>query len=423
MPKLSVSSWFNNKKFITILSVVLAFVFWFVITIVENPESERVINGVSVYLDTAGTIVEEQGLSMISDVTAIENVSVKISGRTSLVNSIKAEDLLVKPIFDGVNASGKYTLKLEATNNTNKSIVVESVVPESIDVEFDYIDTINYDVQINVKNAVAAKGLTLGAARFTNAEKMRLEVSGPRSIVSKISNVVAVANGNKSKKLTATESYEATIRLYSSKNKEISPEGLTLSYDTVSVSLPVLKSKYVPIRCTYSNKPADYTPIASVIINQKETSKIKIEGSPDIVDKTTFVELEAIDFLNVSRRNNVFTKKIVLPSGVSLVSNNADSVEVKLDTRHIRTKSFEVTTAVAINNKNNYKVKLSSPIVVKICGSKSVIKSLKSSNLSAVIDLDGKALGEQTIPVTIKSNIKDNIWQFGTYDAKVTVSK
>ena len=221
MPKLNVSSWFNNKKFVTILSVVLAFVFWFVITIVENPESERVINGVSVYLDTAGTIVEEQGLSMISDVTAIENVSVKISGRTSLVNAIKAEDLLVKPIFDGVNASGKYTLKLEATNNTNKSIVVESVVPESIDVEFDYIDTINYDVQINVKNAVAAKGLTLGAARFTNAEKMRLEVSGPRSIVSKISSVVAVANGDKSKKLSATESYEAAIKLYDSKNKEI----------------------------------------------------------------------------------------------------------------------------------------------------------------------------------------------------------
>ena len=47
----------------------------------------------------------------------------------------------------------------------------------------------------------------------------------------------------------------------------------------------------------------------------------------------------------------------------------------------------------------------------------------KTKNKKAVIDLDGKALGEQTIPVTIKSNIKDNIWQFGTYDAKVTVSK
>ena len=423
MTNFRISSLFDNKKFAVVLSIILAVVFWFVITLVENPESERVINGVPVYLDVKGTIVEEQGLSIISDITAFENVSVRVTGRTSLVNSIKPEDLLVRPVFDGVNAAGKFSLKLEPTNNTNKGFVVESVTPESIDVEFDYIDTINYDVQIKVKNAVAAKGLTLGAARFTNAEKMRLEVSGPRSIVSKISSVVAVANGNRAKKLTATESYEAEIKLYNDKNKEIKPDGLNISFETVSVSLPVLKSKTVPIRCTYTNKPDDFTPVATVVINKKETAKVEIEGSPDIIDKTSFIELEAVDFLTVSRSNNEFSKGFVLPSGVSLVSKDIVSAKIKLDTKSLLTKSFKVTAAVAVNNKNNFNVKLIDPITVKVCGNESVIDSLSSADLNAVVDLDGKEEGEQTVPVTIKSKVKDNVWQFGTYDAKVNISK
>ena len=423
MSNFKISSLFDNKKFTTVLSILLAVVFWFVITLVENPESERVINGVPVYLDMKGTIVEEQGLSIISDTTAFENVSVKVTGRTSLVNSIKSEDLLVKPVLDGVNAAGKFTLKLEPTNNTNKGFVVESVTPESIDVEFDYIDTINFDVQIKVKNAVADKGLTLGAARFTNAEKMRLEVSGPRSVISKISTVAAVAYGNKSKKLSATESYDAEIKLYNAKNKEIKSDRLNLSFKTVSVSLPVLKSKMVPIRCTYTNKPDDFTPVATVVVNKKETSAIEIEGSPDIIDKTNFVELESVDFLTVSKTNNEFSKNIVLPSGVSLVSKDVESVKVKLDTKSLTTKTFKVATAVAINNKNNYNVKLTDPISVKICGDEKVIDALSSADLNAVIDLDGKELGEQTIPVTIKSTLKDNVWQYGTYDAKINIYK
>ncbi len=420
MAKLQLSSLFDNKKFTVVLSLLLAVILWFAITIVENPESERVINGVPLYLETAGTMVDEQGLSIISDTKVLENVSVRISGRTSVVNSISSEDLLVKPTFDGVNASGKYSLKLEAINNTTKNFTIESVTPETLDIEFDYIDTINYDVQIKVHNAVAADGLTLGTARFTNSEKMFLEVSGPRSIVSKIASVVAVSKADKSKKLTATESYEANIRLYDEKNKEIETEGLTLSFDKVSVSQPVLKSKTVPIRCTYLNKPKDYTPTATVIINDKEISKIEIEGSPDIIDKTSFIELEAVDFLSVSKSNNEFTKNIVLPSGVSL-AEEVKSATVKLATSFLKTQSFKITTAVAVNNSGNLSVKLTNPVTVRVCGEKSVIEGLSDSDLYAEIDLDGKAVGEQTMPITVKSSVKDNVWQFGTYEAKVSV--
>ena len=329
---------------------------------------------------------------------------------------------MVKPTFDDVSAAGKYTLKLSATNNTSKKFTIESVTPDSLVAQFDYIDTVSYDIQIKVKNAVAADGLILGTERFTNSDSAALEVSGPRSIVSRISTVTAVVKADKKQKLTATKSYDAPIKLYDSDGKTISSDGLTLSMNTISVSVPVLKTKTVPIRCTYTNKPGAYTPSAGITVDGKSTSRIEIEGTPDIVHKTEFIELEPIDFYSVSKSANTFKKKFVLPSGISTVSG-AESAIVKLSTTSLKTKTFTVSSAVAVNNDNKFKVKLTQPIKVKICGLKSVINDLKASNLYAEVDLDGKAVGDQTLSVKIKSRIKDNIWQVQNYEAKLAVTE
>lgn len=422
MAKNQVSKVFENKKLSLLISLLLAIAFWFTITIIENPESERVINGIQVYLGTEGTIVAEQGLSIVNQDESNQYASIKISGARYVVNSISPEDILVNPSFEDINAAGKYSVKLNAINNSTKNFVIESVIPEKIDIELDYIDTVSYDVQIKVKGATAAKGLSLGIERFTNTQEARLEVSGPRSIVSTIDSVYAEATANKKEKLSATKSFNADIVLYDIDGKKISTDNLELSFETISVSVPVLKSKTVPIRCAYSNKPQEYTPIATITSNGKALSQIKIEGSPDIVDQTDFVELESIDFSTISRKNNTFVKGLVLPSGVSTV-DEISGVKVKLQTSNIKSARFNIKSAVGINNNDNLKINLLQPISTVVCGEKNVIDALNDSNLYAEIDLDGKVVGEQSVTVRIKSRVKDNVWQFGNYEAKISVTK
>ncbi len=412
----------GNKKFSLLISLVVALCFWFVITLIENPSSERVLNGVQFYLDTKGTIVEQQGLSVINGTDKMQYVSVKISGASYVVNSVSPEDILVTPSFEDINAAGNYSIKLNPTNNSAKSFTIESVTPSTIDLELDYIDTVNFDVQIKVKGAVAAKGLILGTERFTNTESANLEISGPRAIVSTISSAYAEVQADKKQKLSATKSYDADIVLYNKEGKKINTDKLTLSFDTINVSVPVLKTKTVPIRCAYTNKPTQYTPVATVIINGKEVNQVKIEGSPDIIDQTSFIELESIDFFGVTKKKNTFQKAFVLPSGVSLV-DEIKSIKVKLDTSDIVSKSFQVNSAVAVNNKNNLKVTLLQPINAKVLGKSSIINQLSGAKLFAEIDLDGKAEGEQSVNVIIKSSEKDNVWQYGTYEAKISVTK
>lgn len=422
MAKFQESQLFSNKKISIIISFVVALTFWFIITLVENPNSERVLNGVQLYLDTNGTVVGQQGLSIVNETEDIKYVSVKISGARYVVNSVTPEDILVTPSYEDVNAAGKYSIKLNPTNNSTKSFTIESVTPSSMDLELDYIDTITMDVQIKVKGAVAADGLSLGTERFTNTEKASLEISGPRAVVSTISEVYAEVEADKNQKLSATKSYEANIVLYNKRGKKVNTENLTLNFDKINVSVPVLKTKTVPVRCSYLNKPQGYTPVATLTVDGKEINKITIEGAPDIIDQTTFVELESIDFFNVSKKRNTFQKAFVLPSGVSVV-DDIDVVKVKLNTSEIANKKIKVNNVVAINNPENLKVSLVQPLSVVVCGKESTINQLNDSNFYAEINLDGKAEGEQSVTVVIKTRDRDNVWQYGNYEAKISVKK
>lgn len=420
MPKNRVNSFLSKKRNLIIVSALIAIIFWFSITIVENPESQRVITGIPVYVDTSGTVIEEQGLNVVG--TNVETASIKISGANYVVNSIMPSDISLTPILEGVNASGKYSLKLNAANITGEKIVIESISPETIDVEFDYIDTISFQVQIKVKNASAKKGLVLGPERFTNSEDAYLEVSGPRSIVSQIASVYAVAKADKNEKLSATTSYDAKIELRDADDKKISSDSLKLSFEKISVSVPVYKTKKVPVKCTYTNQPNDFKPKTKISVSEEVIKEIEIEGAPDIIDKTDYIELEAIDFKEIYKGCPPIEKKFVLPSGIFIV-DDFESATVEISSSELKNKTFKLSKVVAINNSNNYKVSLNNKFEVKICGEKSVIDNLTSSDLYAQVDLEGKEIGEQSLAVIVKSSKKDNIWQLNDYNAKVNVKK
>lgn len=419
--KLSINEILKNKNIVKVVSLLLAIILWFSITLLENPYFERVLSGVSIYLDTKGTVVEEQGLSIIGAENIAKDVSVKVNGASYVVNSLSSEDLLVTPLYDGVNASGKHVIKLEAKNNSSKSFTIESVTPETIELEFDYLDTVSYDLQIRVKGISAKDGLMLGAPRFTNSDTATVKVEGPRSVVSTIKTAYAEVSQKKGTTINATKSYDADIKFYDEKDNKVSNKNLSLDFDKISVSLPVYKTKSVKLVSTFLNKPEDFNLDSSIKYKDEILTEIEIEGIPDIIDKTNKIELEPIDFNEVTKKSNEFKKKIILPSGVSSVEELSE-VTVELETSNLKSKTFTVNSVVAKNNESKHSISLINPIKVKVCGEKSVIDNLSSKDLYLSVDLDGKLVGEQNIEVTVKSKKKDNIWQVGQQYAKIKVS-
>lgn len=413
----SIRKLLNNKKIVAILSVVLAFVFWMVLETGETPTIEQTISKIPVTLDTEGTVVAELGLD---EITGVENktVSVKISGPAYILSQINANDIEVSASVSDVTKPGQYDLVLTASKKTFASeYKVLSITPGNIQASFDYIDTKQFTLETKVVGVSATEGLVAEDPVVSDAGNNIVTVKAPRTEMDKIASVVAYAEANEV--LSVTKSYDGIISLYDSNGNELDISKYSLSATSVKISVPISKTKTVPLVATFKNEPDSYknTPIP----NSLSVSEVTIIGPEETINATSFIELSPIDFNSIEKSKNSFEVSLVLPNGVKTL-DKLESVTVKINTNSLGSKNFSISNVAAINNNSGYNVSLLNSIKnVKICGPSGVVYSLNANDLYAVVDISGKTKGEYTMAVTIKSNVHTNIWQVGTYQATVKI--
>ena len=404
----------NNKKFVIVLSVALAFIFWLAIVTGETPTIERTLTKIPVTLETDGSVVGELGLDEISGVTE-QTVSVKLSGPAYVLNQLSIEDIVIYASVSEVTKPGEYQLMLSANKQgLGGEYNVVSITPAVITATFDYIDTKDFTVTPKITGVTAVEGLERGDPIISDGANGTITIKGPRTEIQKIASVVATAETQDV--LSDTKTYDGNIVLYDENAKELDRSKFTLSATTVKISQPILKSKTVPIIATFINAPAD-----NPLITTLSVTEVNIAGPAQTIDSITEIALAPIDFNEVSRSKNTFDVGLVIPNGVKTV-DLIDTVTVTVNTSKLAEKSFTVSNIMANGNTSGYSVSLKSSIKnVKMCGPSSAIYSLKATDLYAVIDLTDKTKGDYIVTVTIKSDKYPNIWQVGTYQATVKV--
>ena len=67
-----------NKNFAISLSIVVAFVFWLIISLDQNPERERSFSSVPITVSTQGTILAEQGIDAVNKDSILQSASVQL---------------------------------------------------------------------------------------------------------------------------------------------------------------------------------------------------------------------------------------------------------------------------------------------------------------------------------------------------------
>lgn len=412
----SIGKLFQNKRFSVIFSIVAAFVFWMVISINQTPTIERTIANVPVVINTADTAAGDRGLDVVNS-SYQQTVSVKVTGPAYVVGSLTAEDILISPSLAGVTAPGEYNLVLYATKDAFASeYSVSSITPAVLTLNFDYIDTKEFTVQPEVVGASAIDGLVAENPVISNSDDITITVKGARSYMEKLATVKAYAEVNAV--LSETTTYDADIMLFDKDGNKLNVENYTLSKSKVSVSVPVSKTKTVPLLPIFKNAPADYPSFLKYSLSNTE---VTIIGPATTVDAIQSIELSSLDFYEISTSNNSFELTPVLPDGIKLL-DNIQAVTLKVDTKSFIEKTFTVSEYLVVNNQTGYKVTLNNSIKnVKICGPRKAVNSITADKLLAVIDLTGKTMGDFTVNVTINCPDNNSIWQIGTYQASIKV--
>lgn len=77
------------------------------------------------------------------DQQAVDNVQVQADGNGTLIGKLSSSDIMVYPVYNGVQGAGKTTLRLEAritnTDYTNVGIKLTVLSPQTVDVVFDTV--------------------------------------------------------------------------------------------------------------------------------------------------------------------------------------------------------------------------------------------------------------------------------------------
>lgn len=416
--KYTFSKLFRNDKFLIVFAFVTACILWFIFSQNTGEESVTTITDIPINIELSQE-AKENGLEVFSK--GSETASVKISGNKITIGSVKAEDILVTATQTGtITSSNTYPLELKAKQNSNKTnYSIESVDPSFVNVyvdrrrsvEFNIQDNINYDIQVD-------KTYYAGNPVYSTE---KIVVTGPEKEVLSIKSVAIV--GEISGQLKSTAEIEAQVVLYDSFGEEINSDYLTLSTQSVNVSVPILPEKTVPIKPVFSNVPSDID-IDSIVT--LEPSEITVAGPETTLKTLQFVELPVIDFSKLDPTSNgEYELDVILPTDCRNISNITKAkVTVNLD--GYTTQQFTVTDFVFKNvSADSTATATTSDIQVVIAGPAEALSELTETDITATIDLKSKGsdfVGSTEIPVEIKVN-NGYCWVYGTYSANVSVEK
>ncbi len=318
--EVSVSKWLQNKKVVMTISIVCAVIFWAIINISESPNITKDIHNVPVSISVEGTAAEALGLDVVGG-GEDRTVTVTVSGPRYIVAGLSADDITVTASMDNVTSAGNQAINLVATRGSDKiGYTIVGVNPGTITLMVDNFDTRTFDVEINAVGVDAdeTQGLIAETPMFSADKYSKLTVSGPKTQMDKLAKVVAEAQVNAT--LSETKSYDAQLKFYDAAGNELDKSLFTFENPTVSITVPILKSKKVPLKATFKNLPTsigDKVPTYSLDI-----STVTVHGRADQIDALDHIALTAIDYNEITNNTTEFICTLEIPNGMHVAEEN-----------------------------------------------------------------------------------------------------
>ena len=415
--KFSLNKLMQNNKFIFVLAILISFSIWLYSGLGATNDTNVTLSNIPIQIELTDE-ARDNGLQIFSG--SEQTASVTVTGNRAVLGAVNESDVTITAAANTINSPNTYDLAVSAskTNPSANFQITSAVVPSSIRVVVDYFRESTYQIQ---DNHIVYK-VADGYYGVTSLSSKAVVISGPQTEISKIDKVYAVAEING----TLTESVEtdAELVLYDKNNNKLSTELFTMDVKTVKATVTVLPEKTVEVKPTFVNIP-DGLEITDDMISI-EPSTILLAGPAEVLNETTSVNLEAIDFSTMKAEKKTFPSLgIDIPTDCKNLSNST-SAKVTLDLSGLSSKSFTVEKLSVDGLSKEYKAEVTQKsISVTIVGPKNEIDSLTSSDITAVIDTSNSKgiTGSVQMPVTFKINGAKSCWAYGDYKANLTISE
>ena len=308
----------KNKLLAMLLALLAAIAVWLYDVTVVNPNDTDTFTSIPVVFEKEDAM-REQDLMMTSDRDV--TVSLRISGRRSELKKLTRSNIQITVDLSQIREEGTHELSYNVrfpANVSSSELSIETRTPAYISVTVEHYIRRAVEIRTVFEGESTAESDGESLAIDTDAMTINPEevmVTGPAALVETIDYARIVIN---KAAITQTTEADYSFELMDQNGEVIPRDELVTDVEKVSVSIPVLKYKEVPLTLkTVAGGGATGDNISYTLSEES----IMISGDAAAVDKINQIELGTLDFATVTGPINK-TYPITLPEGI----NNASGV-------------------------------------------------------------------------------------------------
>ena len=325
---------FTKNLGLKIISVLAAFFLWLVVVNVDDPIISKTYTGVPVEILNEEVLTDQGKCYEVLNDSA--NINVVVTAHRSVLDGMSRD--YIKATADLKMLTSLDTVPIEV-RSVRFSDRIESVTTRETGVKLSIENLIKKEVSVLVGyEGEPAEGYML--AGVENALST-ITVSGPESVVSKVSSAMAVADIK-----GINSDFTVTEPLYpcDANNERITDDRLILSRTVTEIKYIIYATKTIPISSGYSGNPASGFGANGTVIT--EPSSVLIAGRGE-----NFEDMEVIyispDQVSVEGATSDVTAQVnisdYLPSGVIFADASFDpNIRVKVGIEQNQRKVIDV---------------------------------------------------------------------------------
>lgn len=382
-----------------LLALGCAILVWLYDVTVVNPNDSVVFSNIPVSFVNEDAM-RSNGLMMTEGNDG--TVTLRISGRRSELKKLSKNNIQVNVDLGKITTYGHHELTYSVqypANISSGDLTIDSRTPAAVSITVEHY--IQREVEVRTVFEGNNKTATDGGSLVIDTDAMQISpaqivVTGPSELVESIDCARIVINRED---ITQTTVADYEYVLLDTSGEEIEREELVTDCETLSVSIPVLKYKEVPL--LLKTQPGGGATDENITYTMS-ADRIKISGDPVSVDRINQIELGFLDYASITGPTSK-TYPVILPEGINNTTGLAE-VEVSIKVSGLNVTTMSVSDFELINVAEGLSAEaISESVQLTLRGTPAALNSLNLDDVIVSVDLSGFTQpGTYIVPVDVE---------------------
>ncbi len=298
-----------NNWLLKLASLLFAFSLWFIVINVTDPTDDKNFSNIPVRLVNADVLGEDKVYEILDGTGMLRNVTVWAP--TSVLREITEDDIVAEADFNNLTATQTIEIEFYSTrHNDDVDKITGSIGFVKLNIENKKTKYLTLKVEVN---GDVADGYLLSTAK---PEQNRITISGPESLVSKVTSAVVKVDVTDA---TDNITTKGDVVLYDADGNIVTSDFLTKSFESVGISVFVNATKLVPIEYNVMGTPAaGYRQTGEITANP---TQVLLAGSDEVLENVSSIVIPE-EALNITGQDKdmmvVLDLNSYLPAGTVL---------------------------------------------------------------------------------------------------------